>query len=101
MLVHGLVAAQHRTGWEGHCVMSTPMWLAADSKWLYTVALPRQVVTVFEHILAPEYPEGEVVMYRGSDSTSTPATVVSTDASHWYTSQLSYLIRLPAAAACI
>ncbi len=57
--------------------------LLADDKWLYMVALPKQIVRVHEHILAPEYREGEPVLFRGANGSTTAATVLATDASMW------------------
>jgi hypothetical protein len=54
-----------------------------DNKWLYTVALPKKIVRVHEHILAPEYREGELLMYRSPDGANTPATAVATDPTYW------------------
>lgn len=42
-----------------------------------------QIVRVHEHILAPEYRDGDPVMYRGPDGSSTPATAIATDATYW------------------
>ncbi len=70
--------AQHQLSL--HACTST----ATDDKWLYTVALPKQIVRVFEHILAAEYREGEAVLLRGEDGCApAPVTVVAADASHW------------------
>ena len=58
------------------------LWLA-DNKWLYTVALPKKIVRVHEHILAPEYRQGEPLMYRSPDGANTPATAIATDPTYW------------------
>lgn len=61
-----------------------PMALCgADNKWLYTVALPKKIVRVHEHILAPEYRQGELLMYRSPDGANTPATAIATDPTYW------------------
>ena len=38
--------------------------IPADKKWVYTVALAKQIVCVEEHILAPDFRPGEPVLYR-------------------------------------
>ena len=59
--------------------------MAADGgKWLYTVALPDRVVTVAEHILAPNFEEGDSVVYTADDGSTYAASVIRTDASHWW-----------------
>lgn len=62
-----------------------------DVKWLYTVALPKQIVRVHEHILAPDYREGEAVIFSGPGGASMPATAIATDATYW---RPSYRVRL-------
>ena len=64
---------------------SHPRWLpAADGgKWQYTVALPDRIVTVAEHILAPDFEEGDSVLFTADDGSTRAASVIRTDAFHW------------------
>ena len=57
--------------------------MLAEGRWQYSVALPDRIVSVFEHILAPDFEPGDSVMYQSPEGTNLPATVVQTDASHW------------------
>lgn len=47
------------------------------------MALPDRIVTVAEHILAPDFEEGDSVMFTAEDGSSQTASVIRTDASHW------------------
>ena len=51
--------------------------------WKYTVALPDRIVSVLEHILAPEFEAGDSVIYTPDGGASLTASVLHTDASHW------------------
>lgn len=57
-------------------------------RWKYTVALPDRIVNVLEHILAPDFEEGDSVIYKADSGASLTASVVSTNASHWYAQYL-------------